>query len=307
VAAIYPMTMVDPAGQKVTIEGYRTRRDEDLVFLNNVVAPDYFQTLRIGIEAGREFTRRDDRSAQQVVIVNDTLARRFWGSPLDAIGKRLRVASSEWRTIIGVARDIKYARVNEDPRPYVYLPFLQSYRSSMVLHARGSAGPVALLEQARQEVRKLDPDLPILDAKTLSDQTSASLGIFEMTARMLLTLGMAAMGLAAMGVYGLVSYAARQSTHEIGIRMALGASRRDVIQGFVGRGLRLGVIGAALGMGASYAMTRLLASLLYGVSATDPVSFGTASVLVLVCALVAAGVPAWRAARTDPMTALRYQ
>jgi predicted permease len=299
--------MVDSASQKVVFEGYHPRRDEDLVFLYNVVTDDYFRTLRIGIEAGREFAGHDDRSAQQVAIVNDTLARRFWGSPQNSIGKRLRAGSGEWRTIIGVARDVKYARINEDPRPYVYLPFLQSPRSSMILHARGSAGSLTLLEQARRQVHKLDPDLPVLDAKALSDQTSAALGVFEVTARILLALGMAAMGLSAMGLYGLVSYAAKQSTHEIGIRLALGATRRDVVRRFLGRGLRLGTIGAALGIGASYAVTRLFASLLYGVSATDAVSFAAASMLVLVCVLVAAGVPAWRAARTDPMAALRHQ
>jgi len=305
-AAIFPMTMVDSASQKVTIEGYHPRRDEDLMFLYNVVSPDYFRTLRIELEAGREFGRRDDRQAPPAAMVNETLARRFWGSPQNALGKRLRAGSGEWRTIIGVARDVKYARVNEDPRPYVYLPFLQSYQPNMVLHAGGPAGAVALLEQARREVRKLDPELPILDAKTLSDQTGGALGVFEMTARLLLMLGLAAMGLAAMGIYGLVSYAAKQSTQEIGIRMALGATRRNVVGRFLGRGLRLGAIGAALGMVASYAVTRLLAGLLYGVSATDPLSFAAASALVLACALVAAVVPAWRAARTDPMAALRH-
>jgi len=306
-AAYYPMTMVDTAGQSVAIEGYQPRRDEDMNFLNNVVTSDYFRTLRIGIDAGREFGEHDDGSSAQVAIVNDTLARRFWGTPTNAIGKRLRVQPGAWRTIVGVARDVKYARINESPRPYVYLPFLQSPRSSMILHARGTAGSAALIEQARREVHRLDPDLPILEARTLSEQTSAALGILLMTARILAALGIAAMALASMGIYGLVSYTAKQSTHEIGIRMALGATGRDVVRRFLGRGLRLGAIGAALGIGGSYAVTRLLASVLYGVSATDPASFATASALVLGSALAATLIPAWRAARTDPMAALRYQ
>jgi hypothetical protein len=113
-AMIYPLTMVDSAGQKFVVEGYQPRRDEDLIFLFNVVTPDYFKTLRIGIVTGREFDRRDDQSAPQVAIVNDTLARRFWGSAANAIGKRLRLASGESRTVVGVARDVKYARINED-------------------------------------------------------------------------------------------------------------------------------------------------------------------------------------------------
>jgi hypothetical protein len=230
-AAVFPMTMVDSASQKVLVEGYHPQRDEDLMFLYNVVTDDYFRTLGIGIEAGREFARHDDGSAQQVAIINDTLARRFWGNPQNAIGKRLRAGSDEWRTIVGVARDIKYARINENPRPYVYLPFLQAARSSMILHARNSTGTRTLLDQARREVHKLDPDLPVLDAKTLSDQTSAALGVFEITARILLALGLAAMGLSAMGLCGLVSYAAKQSTHEIGIRLTLGATRRPPFPG----------------------------------------------------------------------------
>ena len=306
-AALYPMTMVDSDSQKIEIEGYLARRDEDLMFLYNVVTADYFRTLRIGVEAGREFTPHDDASAPQVAVVNETLARRFWGTPRDAVGKRLRAGSGAWRTVVGVARDVKYARINEAPRPYVYLPFLQAPRQAMILHARGSAGIVALLDEARREVHKLDPDLPILDAQSLRDQTRTALSILTMTARILAVLGFVAMGLAAMGLYGLVSYSAKQSTHEIGIRMALGATYGTVIRSFLARGLWLGVIGAALGMGAAYAVTRFLAAQLYGVSATDPESFAVAMAFVLGSTVAAALVPAWRAARTDPMVALRYQ
>jgi putative ABC transport system permease protein len=124
------MTMVDSASQKVMVESYHPRRDEDLAFLYNVITDDYFRTLGIGIESGREFARHDDGSAQQVAIVNDTFARRFWGSPQNAIGKRLRAGSDEWRTVVGVARDVKYARINENPRPYVYLPFRKKRATS---------------------------------------------------------------------------------------------------------------------------------------------------------------------------------
>ena len=306
-ATIYPLTTVDSASQKFVVEGYQPRRDEDLIFLFNVVTPDYFKTLRIGLVTGREFDRRDDQSAPQVAIVNDTLARRFWGNAANAIGKRLRLASGESRTVVGVARDVKYARINEDARPYVYLPFLQSYTSNMILHTRGSAGPVKLLEQARGHLQTLDPNLPILDAKSLSEQTNSALGVFEIAARTLLIFGVAAMALAAMGVYGLVSYSVKQSTHDIGIRMALGARRVDVVRRFLGRGLQLGAIGIAAGIVASLVMTRLLGTLLYGVSATDAVSFATASAVLLGSTLVATLIPAWRAARTDPMAALRHQ
>jgi putative ABC transport system permease protein len=306
-AMAYPMTMVDGPGQPVTVEGYEPRRDEDLSFLFNIVAPDYFRTLRIGLLAGREFARQDDPDASQVAIVNETLARRFWGGPSNAIGKRIRMVSGNWRTVVGVARDVKYARINEAPRPYVYLPFFQSYQPEMILHTRGTSDPVTLMAQARGHIQGLDANLPVLDAKTLAEQAGASLTIFRMTARMLLTFGVAAMGLAAMGIYGLVSYTVKQSTHEIGIRMALGAQRGDVVRRFLGRGLRLGALGAAGGMVVSFAVTRLLGSVLYGVSATDAVSFLTASAIVLSSVLVATLLPAWRAARTNPITALRQR
>jgi predicted permease len=306
-AMTYPLTLLDGMANKVVVEGYEQRRDEDLTFLSNVVAPEYFRTLRIALVTGREFTRRDDASGQQVVIVNNTLARRFWESAPNAIGKRLRVSGGDWRTVIGVAQDVKYARLNEEPRPYVYLPFLQAYRSNMILHSRGAAGPVTLLEQARAHIQALDPNLPILGAQSLRDQTGAALGTYEMTARTLFIFGIAAMALAALGIYGLVSYTVKQSTHEIGIRMALGARRIDIVRRYLGRGLRLGVIGAILGIAAALATTRLLATLLYGVSATDVVSFAAASSLVLSIVLAASLIPAWRAALTNPSTGLRHQ
>ena len=149
--------------------------------------------------------------------------------------------------------------------------------------------------------------MKVLDAQPLSEQTSAALGIFQMTARTLLIFGVAAMALAAMGIYGLVSYTVKQSTHEIGIRMALGARPGDVVRRFLGRGLQLGAIGAAAGIVASLVVTRLLGTILYGVSATDAVSFATASAVLMGSTLVATLIPAWRAARTNPIAALRHQ
>jgi predicted permease len=304
-AAYTPLTVVDSGRQAVSIEGYEPRRGEDLTFLWNTVGPDYFRTLRIGLAAGREFESQDDAAAAQVAIVNETMARRFWGGPTQAIGKRVRLSAGAWRSVIGVAQDVKYARINEEPRPYVYVPFLQSYRSSMILHSRGPAGVGTLLEQARAHIRALDADLPVFFANSLSEQTGWSLSILQMTATALFAFGVAGMALAALGIYGLVSYSVSQTTHEIGIRMALGAQGFALVRGFLGRGLRLGVIGAALGIVAALAVTRFLGSLLYGVTGTDPVSFARALAVVLGAVLVATFVPAWRAARTSPLTALR--
>jgi predicted permease len=306
-AATYPMTLVDFGVQRMAIDGYVPKPDEDMRFLSNTVGPDYFHTLRIGLSAGRPFERRDDGGAAQVAVVNDTLAHRFWGGAANAIGKRVMVADGPWRTVIGVAQDVKYSRVNEPPRPYVYLPFLQSYQSAMYLQVRGTAGVASLLEQMRTRITALDPDLPILDAKPLLEQTRASLTIFEMAARMLFVFGVAGLALAAMGIYGLVSYTVRQSTHEIGIRMALGAHGLSVVRGFLGRGLRLGAIGAGAGTIAELAAGRLLTSVLYGVSSTDVRSFVASLAVVLGSVVIATVVPAWRATRTNPLAALRHR
>ena len=304
-AAAQPMTMVDFGAMRTWIEGYEARADEDLTFLSNLVAPDYFRTLKIRIIAGREFEARDDGTAEPVAIVNETLSRRFWGEPARAIGRRVRHASGGWRTVIGVAADVKYSRINEDARPYVYLPLGQSYRPAMLVHARGPIGIDTLLERSQAAIRSLDPDLAIVSARSLGEQVAVSLTIFELAARMLFALGVAGMALAALGIYGLVSFSVKQSTHEIGVRMALGARGLPLVRAFLVRGLRLGGIGAALGVTAALAMTRLLGSVLYGVSATDPGSFLRALSVVLGAVLLATLIPVWRGARTNPLIALR--
>ena len=306
-AAYTPMGFLDTPARRVTIESYVPRRDEDLSFLSNTIGPDYFRTLRIGLVAGRPFEDRDDETAAPVAIVNNTFAQRFWGGAANAIGKRVRFADGDWRTVVGVAADVKYSRINESPRPYVYLPFFQSYRASMILHTRGPAPVATLVDQARAQVAALDPDLPILSARPLAAQISGALLFFNFTATMLFVFGLAGMALAAMGTYGLVAYTVKQSTHEIGIRMALGASGLSVVRGFLGRGLRLGAIGVAVGIVAALALTRFLGSVLYGVSATDVWSFARALGIVLGVVVLATLVPAWRAARTNPLSALRHQ
>ena len=306
-AAANPLTFLDTRARRVAIDGYDARRGEDLVFLSNTVGSDYFRTLRINLMAGRAFEDRDDETAAPVAVVNNTLAQRFWGGAANAIGKRIRVSEDEWRTVIGVAADVKYSRIDEPGRPYVYLPFLQSYRSSMILHTRGPAPVAVLVDQGRARVAALDADLPILYARSLADSTRGALILLELMASMLFVFGVAGIALAAMGTYGLVSYTVKQRTHEIGIRMALGASGLSIVRGFLGRGLRLGAIGAAVGSVAALAVTRLLSSVLYGVSATDATSFASALALVLGVVIAATLLPAWRAARTNPLTALRHQ
>jgi predicted permease len=303
-----PMNLLETPAARVSIDGYEPRRGEELAFMTNAVAPGYFRTLRIPLDAGRVFADRDDEQAAPVAIVNETLARRFWGGADGAIGKRIRVgADGAWRTVVGVAADVKYLRINESPRPYIYLPFLQSYHSSMILYTHGPAPVDSLLTEARAHIAALDPDLPVVWSRPLAERVANSLVFMNLTAAALFVFGAAGMVLAALGTYGLVSYTVRQSTHEIGIRMALGASAASVIRAFLVRGLRLGAVGAAGGLAAALGATRLLRGVLFGVTPTDPVSFATALAIVLGGVALATLVPAWRAARVDPMRALRHQ
>jgi predicted permease len=301
-----PLVFIGARDQRVAIGGYDGRRGEDMFFLTNNVASDYFRTLRINMLAGRGFENQDDEMTAPVAVVNETLARRFWRSPANAVGRRLMVGDSGWRTVVGVAADVKYQRIDEAPRPYVYIPLSQSYRPTMILHTRGRAPLAALVEQARGLVAAVDPDVPVV-GQSLADATSGALLIYRLMAAALFIFGVAGMALAAMGTYGLVSYTVKQSTREIGIRTALGASALVVARGFLQRGLRLGAVGAGLGILTALGVSRLLSRLLFGVSGTDALSFALAMVIVLGAVIAASIIPAWRATRTDPLSALRYQ
>ncbi|HVL68745.1 MAG TPA: ADOP family duplicated permease [Vicinamibacterales bacterium] len=316
-AAHAPLQMQDTRVYRIEIDGYAPRHDEDLAFMANMVGTDYFRTLRIPMRAGRAFDDRDDADGASVAIVNETFATRYLGGPNMAVDRRLRLGTGEWRTIVGVAADLKYARINESPRPYFYLPLQQAYQPGVVVHARvhsdipGDVNAAAALERAvehaRARIAALDADLPVLYARTMADQIRGAFIFLDLAATMLFIFGVTGMVLAGLGTYGLVSYAVQQSTHEIGIRIALGASSRSVVVRFLLRGLALGLTGAALGLAAAVGVSGLLRAVLFGVSTTDAGAFSTALAIVLTGVAVATLVPAWRAARTSPLQALRQQ
>ena len=306
-ASALPMNLIGTREQRVAIDGYAPRVGEDLAFQVNTIGPDYFRTLRIPVVSGRVFEDRDDENGAPVVVVNSTLAQKFFGGAASAVGKRIRVGSGDWRMVIGVAADVKYSQVNEPPTPFVYVPFFQAYRSSMTLHTRGAAPDNVLVDQARARIASLDPELPLIHARPMSFEIRAATILLEFMSYFLFIFGAGGMALAAMGIYGLVSYTVKQSTHEIGIRMALGARTASIVRRFLGHGLWLGAIGAAVGVAAAFAVSRLLSSVLFGVSATDAVSFARALAIVLGVVMLATLVPAWRAARTNPLSALRHQ
>lgn len=306
VAAFGPLAFLETPRRAVTIAGHTPEPDEDLRFLYNVVGPDYFTTLRLPLVAGRAFERRDDATAPAVAIVNQTLAERFWGEGTRALGQRLRLGDETWRTVIGVARDAKYIRVDETARPYVYVPFLQHYRSAMSVYALGQVPADELVQHVRGLVTTLDADVPILRATALADGLVGALLLFNLTAAMLFVFGSTGIVLVALGTYGVMAYTVRQSTREIGIRMALGAAPRRVLRDCLERGVRLGVAGVVLGAVATAGVTRLLGRVLFGVSATDPASYASAVAIVFGVVVVATLSPAWRASRTSPLQALRH-
>ncbi len=269
----------------------------------NVVTAGYFRTMGMSLVGGRDFNERDAGGAADVVIVNEAMARRLWPGR-SPIGERFKVGRREVE-IIGVARSSKYRTVQEEYRPVMYMPLMQSYEPQMVLHVRTATEPVGLLTGVRREVRQLDQNLAVFDVKTLDRHLDDSLWPERTLSTLGGIFGLLALGLAMIGLYGVISYAFAQRTREIGIRLALGAQTSDVLWMVLGEGVKFTLIGVAIGLCGAWAATRMLASFLFGVSATDPLTFISASLILIAVALVACYLPARRATKVDPMVALR--
>jgi macrolide transport system ATP-binding/permease protein len=295
----------------VLIEGRATERGANVpMILNTMVGLDYFQTMGIPLLEGRDFTALDREGAPAIAIVNEAFARRFWPGPnpaRNALGKVFSLPGIEADRIevVGVAKDGKYLSLGERPEPFIYLPLLQNYDSSVTLLVRTAGDPRASLAAIRREAQSLDEGLPLFNVRTLNEQMGISLFSARVAAVIMGSFGLLALALAAMGIYGILSYTVSQRTHEIGLRMALGASYGDVLRLVVGEGALLALLGIAIGLGCAFGVTRFMSSLLLGVTATDPVTFAAVSVLLLLVAAIAAVIPASRAAKVDPMVALR--
>jgi predicted permease len=259
------------------------------------------------LRAGRAFTPADRLDSPPVVVVNETLARRLWPGET-AVGKRLRFSSDEgWFEVVGMAADARYAGLREPPQPYAYRPVLQSFQPVMMVHVRTEGDPAPLLEKVRREVQALDPGLPLLDPRTIGQVRALSLWAPRMGAGLLALFGLLALALAALGIYGVVAYSISQRRREIGIRMAIGADRRDVLGLVVRQGLRPVAIGAAAGLLIAMGGARLIARLLFGVGAADPLALAGAITLLAAVAFAAVYLPARRASGLDPVTALRQE
>jgi len=274
----------------------------------NTVSPEYLDTMRPRLLKGRFVSAQDDEHGQKVAVINQALARRFWPDQ-EPIGKRFRSTDlkNEWLEVVGVVQNSKVQGIFSDPEPYFYVPIAQHYKSLRALQVRTAGDPAALAPLLTREIRALDPDLPVFDVVTMERMIQGPNGFFliRMGAMFGGTLGLLGLMLALVGVYGVVSYAASQRTQEIGVRMALGASRREIMRLVLGRGLVLIGVGVAVGIAAALSVSHLVANLLFSVSPVDPATFIGVPVILAVMALAASYVPAFRATRIDPAIALR--
>jgi predicted permease len=270
----------------------------------------YFETIGTPLVAGRDLNEQDQEGKTRSVVVNETFARKFFpgANPVEnALGKQFRTSEENplWQ-IVGVARDGKYWTIGEDPRPFVWFPIGNQLTYNFLL-VRSSAKPETVISAILGEFRNLDPNMPVTDVKTLTEHMKLSLFPARAFAALLSAFGLLALALAAIGIFGVMSYAVSQRTREIGVRMALGAGAKDIFKLIVGRGLLLTSIGVGVGLALALVGTRLISSLLYSVSAIDPLAFASVTLLLVVVAFLACYFPARRAMKTDPMIALRYE
>jgi len=274
------------------------------------VSPDFFRTLRIPLLRGRLLTSQDGPNAPASVVVSQSMANRIWASQ-DPVGKRIKFGRAEsnepWKTVVGVVGDIQRSPFDPNPDPTVYFSFAQLPMASSCVVVRASGDPLAMAAAARAQVRSVNPDDPPYDMRTLVQLISDDVSGVEASARMMFIFGIVALVLAASGIYALLSYSVTQRTHEIGVRMALGAERVSVLGLVVGYAIKLVVIGLAIGVPAALALTRVLSSLLFGVVRLDLPIVALFTLLLTLVAAAAAYIPAHRATRVDPMVALRYE
>jgi putative ABC transport system permease protein len=303
----------------IAIEGRPSAAPSEEITANYlVINPSYFRAMDIPLLRGRYFTEQDTQNAPGVMIVNQTMAHRFWPGE-DVIGKRVRpmfpqsqapwypLSNSGWLTIVGVVANVKDEALNAELQPEMYMSYLQAPSSTMYLAIRTASDPGSLASAVRSAIRDVDKDQPIFDIRPMGDLVSESISQPRFNMILLAIFAALALLLAVTGIYAMISHWASQRTHEIGIRMALGAQRSDILKILVGQGVRLAIIGLALGLAATAGLTRLMSKFLYGISSTDPLTFVAVSILLLIVALAACYIPAHRAMRVDPMVALRHE
>jgi putative ABC transport system permease protein len=276
----------------------------------NCVTPDYFKTMKIPLIEGRFFNETDNERSLPVIIINESMARRHWKDE-SPIGKRIKQgfpqSDNPYRQIVGVVADVKQGALDSEQDTEVYLPFEQSPSSNMSHVVRTNLNPSQMAAAVRQEISAIDKDQPVVNVQTMNKLLSDTMANRRFSTLLLGIFAALALVLASVGVYGVISYSVTSRTHEVGIRRALGANKSDILRLVVGQAMALAMTGVAIGIAGAFALTRLMSSLLFQVSATDAITFLTVALLIAVVALVASFIPARRAAKVDPVIALRYE
>ena len=303
-ASWIPMSM-QISRTAVDAQGYVPQLHESMNMNVAEVSPDYLRTMQIGLISGREFAMSDTENSQRVAMVDEEFVKRYWPNQ-DALGKRLR-ANGEWFTVVGVTSNFDAEDVGQSPKPFVYLPLLQDYASRAAIHLRVAGNPLAYVSAAENAVHSLDAQLPLSDVSTLESRIELSTTQQRIGGVFVGAFGLLALILAAVGVYGVLAYTTRQRTRELGIRMALGAEPGGIFALVLRQGAVLAASGIAIGLVLSFVMTRALGRVLFGVSPADPLTYAAVSGVLIAVALVACYLPARRAAKVDPMVALRYE
>ena len=294
------------------LEGRETPSNQAPLVYASMVTPDYFQLLRMPLLRGRLLSEFDDEKAPAVAVINEAFAQTYWPNA-DPVGKRLKLptpgdrSSFSWTTVVGVLADARTESLEDSSVPRMYLSLYQRQAKELAIFVRGRLDPAAIPVEVREQVQSVDPELPVFGAQTLNEVVSASLSQRQFSMEIVALFALTALLLAGLGTYGVISYVVSERTHEMGIRLVLGAQRSDVLRLVLGQGARLALSGVVVGLAAAAGLTRLMRTMLFGVSAVDPLTFVSVAILLCVVALAAAYIPARRAMRVDPMVALRYE
>jgi putative ABC transport system permease protein len=288
------------------VEGHPPyEKGKDPIVEITLISPEYFQTMGMQMRSGRPFTMRDGAESPQVAIINETIARRFFPNQ-NPIGQRL-VSFVIPKIIVGVVGDTRHFGLDRDTNPEVYLPYLQDLNMTMNLVVRSAIDPASLTGAIRKQAQAMEPNEPVNQIVTMDKRLSDSVAPQRFQMLLLSVFAAVALVIAMVGIYGVISYAVSQRTHEIGVRMALGAQAKDVLKMVIWRGMRLTMIGVAIGLAAAIALTRVMKSLLFNVSATDPATFALIALLLIAVALIASYIPARRATKVDPLQSIRSE
>jgi predicted permease len=290
----------------VAIDGYVPRENEEVVINYSTVGAGYFETMAIPVRQGREYSESDTAESPRVLVINEAMARRYWPQG-NSLGGRVRMGPNAWE-VVGITADAKYNSINERPLPQLFIPMARSEVSTLRLFVRTTGDPSPMVAEVRNAIRALDPTLPIYDARTINEHMQVAVFAQRMAANLLGAMGVLALLLAAIGLYGVMAYAVSQRTQELGIRLALGASPRSLLNMIVWQGMRLTLVGLAIGLAlalSAFGSIGAVRTLLPGISPMDPITFVAVPIALALVAFLATWIPGRRAGRVDPIVALR--